>query len=400
MKTRWMGLALLAGWLGAMAPAWGQAPVPEPIPLAPAMTAAPAGGAPGPLHPKAVPPGPGSDLVLPASIPGAFTDNPPDEETGTYFHLGVLGLQRQRTGHFPLAVIDHNNPTNLDTGAVPLAARFTRLVEDANDINPEMGGGVGGTIGYLWGGNALEFTGSYVFDHSSAVDVIRPGRIDAFFTHPPLGFEGDNGLWLQADRMKTTLHEALGNAEFNYRWWNQGITTAEGILGVRYTDMNERLSVFTDDDGITIRDINGNPDPTRQATYQSRSHNHIVAGQLGFEWHVPMFSWVSFSWMGKGAWGANFLEQENILTRGDGLLGRAARRHETFFSHIYETGFYLDFWLLERARLRAGYNLLLLANVADAVEQVNFDLAHQASQRIKMGNVFYGGPLVELQLLF
>jgi hypothetical protein len=399
-----MGLALLAGWLGAAAPAWAQAPIPEPLPCGPASdgTAMPVpGGAPlGPLSPQQAPPGPCSDLVLPASIPGAFTDNPPDPETGCYFNLGGLMLQRGRMNHGPVAVIDRLNPTNLDNGQPILSPFKVTEVENLHDVHPGLGGGIEGTWGYMWGGNALELTGYYIFDEGNSTIVNRPGRLDSFFFNPPLGFEGDNGLWLQADQIRTTLHTALGNAEFNYRWSNEGVVSAEGIVGFRYTDLNERLSIFTDDDGLTIHDINGFPDPTRQAVYRVLAHNHLVAGQLGFEAHANLLHWVSLSLMGKGAWGENFVDTHFALERGDGLVGRSVTRYDTTFSMVYEFGAYLDFWLIERVRLRAGYQFTWLVDFVPAGDQVNFNLATQGQGKINTNDIYYHGPMVELQLLF
>jgi hypothetical protein len=402
MSRRWTGVALLVGWLSLVGSARAQAPVPEPIPCAPSMPPAPHASQPvqGPLPPQLAPKGPPSDLLLPADIPGAFTDCPPEEECNVYFSLGGLGLKRQSLGEGSLVVIDRLNPTNLDTGARPLAERFLTNVQDYDDVRPHMGGGIEGTLGYEWGANAVELTGFYIFSTRASAEVDRKGRLDLPFFHPPLGFEGDNGMWLQADRNVLTLEQSLGNAEFNYRWWNLGVAGCQGIIGLRYTDMEERLNIFTGDDDLTVRDINLRPDPTRQANYRVVAHNHLVAGQLGFEWNYPVCSWVTFSWTGKGAWGANFYDQHHLLTRGDGFVGRATNRFDTLFSHEYEMGVFFDFWLCEGARLRAGYNMLWLVNVAEAAQQVNFDLANPEGQNIRQGSVFYHGPLVELQFLF
>jgi hypothetical protein len=395
-------VALLVGSLAAVAPARAQ-PVPEPIPLAPGTV--PAGGPPtspylGPLPPQAAPHGPPDCMVLPPSIPGAFTDCPPEEDTGTYFYLGGLGMQRQRPSHGSVAVIDRLNPSPLDTGIRPVAERF--LTEELNfhNVSPSMNGAIEGTIGYMWGGNALELTGFYLPQASSSISVAQAGRLDLPFLNPPLGFEGDNGLWLQADVARITLKQSMGNAEFNYRWWNQAVTGVEGIFGIRYTDLDERMSIFTGDDDLTVLDINGNPDPHRQATYTVTAHNHIAAPQLGFEWHVPVCSFISFSAMGKGAWGIDYVDLHYRLVRGDGFVGRDVRRFHTDFAQEYEVGFYLDFWLFERGRLRAGYNLYVLADVLEAGPQVNYNLANQKSKPFQDGSIFYHGPLIELQLLF
>jgi hypothetical protein len=398
-----LGVALLMGWLGAAASARAQAPLPEPLPCAPSTV--PAGGPPkppyeGPLPPQAAPHGPPDCMVLPESIPGAFTDCPPEEECCTYFYLGGRAMQRQRLGNGNVAVIDRNNPTNLDTGAVPLAERFLTPVLGFNDVSPAWGGGIEGTLGWTWGDNSLELTGFYIFDRSAFAQYQNPGRIDLPFRNPPLGFEGDNGLWLQADRARITLHEEMGNAEFNYRYCNQAIMQAELIFGIRYTDMRERVTIFTGDDDLTIRDINNRPDPTREANYDVFAHNHFAGPQLGFEYHLPLLKCVQFSWMAKAALGVDYCDLHTLLFRGDGFVGRVQDRWHTDFAEEYEMGFFLDVWLCERGRVRAGYTTFWMVDIVEAAQQVNYDLAHQAAQPIREGSVFYHGPLVELEFMF
>ena len=402
MSRPWAGVALLVGWLGLVASARAQAPVPEPIPCGPAMPAVPpASQAPqGPLPPQLAPKGPPADVVLPADIPGAFTDCPPEEEADTYFNLGAQGYLRQQPGHGSVAVIDTHNTSRLKNGKGPTAERFLQTVLDDHDLHPDMGWGIEGTLGYEWGGNALEVTGFYIFDNKTSAQVADPGRLFLPFTHPPLGFEGDNGLWKHADLARLTLEQSLGDAEFNYRWWNQAIRGFQGILGIRYIDMEERLFNFTGQDDLTVLNINLQPDPKREATYRVLSHNHLVAPQFGFEWNAPVCSWVSFSWTAKVALGADFLDVNYSLTRGDGLVGRAVARFDTLFSEAYETGFFLDFWLCESGRLRAGYNLLWLANIAEAAPQVNYNLKNQESMSIRQGSVLYHGPQIELEFRF
>jgi hypothetical protein len=89
-----------------------------------------------------------------------------------------------------------------------------------------------------------------------------------------------------------------------------------------------------------------------------------------------------------------------LLKRGDGFTAPPGHRTETHFSHLYETGFFLDFCLHERARLRAGYNLMWVLDIAEASSQVDFNLAHQAGRFNNGGSVFYHGPSLELHLLF
>src|SRR5262249_14104201 len=149
-SRRWTGWALLVGWLGLVASARAQAPVPEPLPCAPSMPAAPqaAQAVQGPLPPQLAPKGPCPDMVLPADIPGAFTDCPPEPECGVYFNIGSLGLLRQRAGEGSVAVVNQHLPQTLDIGIRPRVERALFTVQDYDDIAPQMQWGVEGTLGY------------------------------------------------------------------------------------------------------------------------------------------------------------------------------------------------------------------------------------------------------------
>jgi hypothetical protein len=397
MRSWWIGGALTVGWLGLAVPLWAQAPLPEPLPLG---SPPPAKAEFGPLNPQQAPPGPPANLGIPAGAPGAFMECPPTPEEGCYGSIGGMLLRRQKTHHQFIAGIDRVNTTNLDTGEAPLRARDILEVQDARDVDPNMSGGVRGTIGYLCGNEAIEFTGYWIPENSASAEFFFPGRIDAFFTNPPIGFEGDNGLWLQADRIRTTLRTSLANAELNYRWWNSALTGGEAIFGIRYIEQRERLSIFTGDDDLTVLDINGNPDPTRQATYQVDAHNHIVGPQLGLEYHNALCSWLGITLSAKGTWGVNWVDSRAKLNRGDGFQGFDVTRHDNIFSHVYEGGAFFDIYVLERMRVRAGYNLLWLVDVAEAVREVNFDLANQLNGKLQTGSIFYHGPVIELQFLF
>src|SRR5262249_43483777 len=131
-------------------------------------------------------------------------------------------------------------------------------------------------------------------------------NINGNFNNAPLGFEGNNGMWLQADVIRTRLQTAVGSAEVDYRCWPLLHTGWNVALGVRYLDLYERFSFYTGDDDLTVRDINGRPNPRLEATYATTAHNRIVAPQLGFEYNRAFNCWLAFSATAKGAWGANF----------------------------------------------------------------------------------------------
>ncbi len=401
MKRRWVGAAVLAGCLGLAPAARAQSgPLPEPIPFCP-PPAAPCGTpvAPGPLSTATAPPGPCADLSLPNDGSGAFPCQCTEPEEACYFSVGAEMLQRQNlaTGGV-IAVLDPSG-SRIDTG-IPPPANSTPI-QSLSDIDPHYNAGPRATIGYLFNGNqAVEVGGFYIFQNNPTAAVANPGRVDLPFFNPPLGFEGDNGLWLQADRTTTTFSSVLWTLEANYRYTDAAVTGAELIAGVRYLDLDERLSNFTDDDGISFPLVTGRPDPTREALYQVRTQNRLIAPQLGFEWQKELFKWLDLGVSAKGAWGADFVTLDRSLARGDGFVGFVGNRSETQFAQMYQVNAFVDFNILERLKLRMGYDMVWFLNMANASDQIDFNLQDANSILNRNGSIFFQGPMAELQFLF
>ena len=188
--------------------------------------------------------------------------------------------------------------------------------------------------------------------------------------------------------------------EANYRYTDAAVTGAELIAGFRYLDLDERLSTFTDDDGVQFPLTNGQADPDRVATYAVRTHNHLIAPQLGFEWDKNLTHWLGLGVSAKGAWGANFVTLDRSLVRGDGFVGFAGSKSETQFSQMYEINAFVDFHILERLTLRMGYNTMWFLDMANVVDQYDFNLQNTNNINNRNGSIFFHGPMAELQFLF
>ena len=409
MFKKWMGVALLAGWLGqgTGAPAQylpssvGAARMPDPLPC-PSAASVP-NLVPGPLSPLDAPKGPGDDLTLPGDIPNAFPCEECPVPSRFFFHIGTQALKRQGAGHQVTAFTDAaNSDRGLDLGDLT-APQNVVPVQNLNNLNPKLAFGVRGTIGYLMEeqGCAVELSGFYIPGSTSSVDTSNPGQLNSFFVNPPLGFEGDNGLWLQADRIRTALDTTIAGVELNFRSFNKAYASCiEPIIGLRYINLHENFSIFTDDDGLTFRNAQGQPDPTRQATYATRVNTNIIAPQFGVELQQGLCKGVAVGIFGKGAPGVSFNNIAVSLTRGDGFVGLAGSRNRMNLSQVYETGAYVDVYLLERMRVRAGYMGLWLVNVPLATDQIGFDLSAPAGTQKNTGSVFFHGPSLEFQFLF
>ena len=55
-------------------------------------------------------------------------------------------------------------------------------------------------------------TGFWLPESKNSADAVLPGQIDQLFRNTPIGFEGNNGLWLQADRVNTEFRSQMWSA--------------------------------------------------------------------------------------------------------------------------------------------------------------------------------------------
>jgi hypothetical protein len=130
-----------------------------------------------------------------------------------------------------------------------------------------------------------------------------------------------------------------------------------------------------------------------------RTKNRLIAPQVGLEWNCQVHSCFAISLLGKVALGANLLETNYNLKRGDDFQVINATVRDTLFSQVYQIGANFDLIMLERIKLRGGYNAIWFTCVAEAVDQVDFNLSGMRPIN-ENGSIFYHGPTVELQIMF
>jgi hypothetical protein len=413
MNRWWTGVALLAAGL-LPGNGWGQQPGVLPTPLGAARIPDPAAvytGPPlanGPLTTQVAPCGPPENLSLPVNHTSAFQDENWPLECAWWFNFGGQALTRTSFGHLPLF---YHDPVNtVDNGGVPNRLQQPLFfLLDANDLDRQTQWGLRGSVGYIFDTRqSIELTGWYMFERSTNRGAVDQNRLNSFFTNAPLGFEGDNGMWLQADVALLTRRQTLGNAELNYRYTSAAVTEPELIIGLRYFDMTDHFNLYTGDDDLSILQTAGPniglPDQRRQATLDYGTHNRIVAPQLGFEWTplgVPFGNPILQAGVNaKGAWGPNFAETSSRLVRGDGFQGFHTNASRVIFSQVYELGAFAEISFLERMRFRAGYQAIWLLGIADAQDQLDFNLRNAQGRRDFTGSQFWHGPQFEFQFLF
>ncbi len=403
MNRWWMGVTLLAvGWLPHLA--WGQATVlPSPVGAAripePDPEYVPPPLIQGPLRPELAPPGPSDELSLPMNHASAFQEETFPLEEAWWFNIGAMGLTRNGWGSLPLFYADPT--TFLDTGTVPNRVTPINFVVDANNLPRPWLVGVRGSLGFIYSGHyAVELAGFTMFEDTVQLHRNLQGRLNSFFVNPPIGLEGNNGMWLQADRVAVQRSTRMNNAEISYRYTSGAVREPELIVGFRYYELIEQFGIYTGDDDLTFVNSQFLPDSRRQASLSYQARNRLLAPQLGFEW-APIQNKVFMLGVNmKGAWGVNFTEIDSTLTRGDGFQGFHGSRSKAVFSHVYEIGAFLDVCPLERLRVRAGYQAMWILGIADVQDQVDFNLRATSGSQDYTGSQFWHGPMCELQFLF
>lgn len=369
-------LALGAGPVANTQPTpFGPARMPEPTPFA--ISQPPL--APGPMTALDAPPGPPPSLSLPANHAGAFQSEDFATESVWFFHVGTQAYQRQGLGNFNIGAA---NPVSAGVPA-----------QNLHDLTPNMGWGPSGSIGYLFGDSVIELNFYCIPENSKDQTDTNSRSLNTGFINAPTAF---SALFNNADSATTTFSSHIWSAELNYRYANLAVLDTELILGVRYVDQGDKFSVLTDRDALTTAS------PLTQATYQVATTNHFLAPQVGFEFERNVCKWLSAGMSAKGAWGVNFAEVQSKLYRGDGLRGFDVRNNDPVFSHMYEMNFFLEFHVLERLKLRGGYNFMWLCQWATAPSNFTSDLSvPQTNPNFNHdGSIFYQGPKIELQFLF
>jgi hypothetical protein len=401
---------VLVAWLAMSLVAQAQQEIPSPVGAA--RMVEPLGYAakpqppliPGPVTPEMAPLGPPDCLALPASHSSAFQCENYTMESACYASIGAQGLQRYK---LPRLQTVFQESSSLDTTNVPGPPSKVPVLQDLVAIHPDMHYGPRLTIGYLEGNQAFEISGYVMSPQSRGTTLIQAGQLLVPFSTPqsgvPLGFEGNNGLWLNADLVRTYYSNQIMNAEANYRLWNSAINHVELILGVRYFGLQEQVGIYTNDDFLNVN-ILGQSNPRLAATYTATTRNNMVNAQFGGEYSTPLphktFGWIWFTAIAKASAGPNFIERTFTLTRGDGFRGFKKIVDDVNFGQVYEGGLYVDFHALERLRFRIGYQALWVVGVSDAGYQVNYNLLNPTGRSVGYHSEFYHGPTFEMQFLF
>jgi hypothetical protein len=200
--------------------------------------------------------------------------------------------------------------------------------------------------------------------HSRSATERDPGEnLDAFeFPEFPL----DDGEFNDAAVFDLDYDSDFYSGELNYR---HALAVDEAdyrftlLAGVRALRLEEDLD-FTSWDEIPF-------DPTSFGTYNIATRNTLIGGQVGIETHVPLWEErVVFDLYGVAGGYANlanvYINYADVDS--DPLLFRQSRK-EWDPAGVFEGAAHFTFRIWRGVRVRAGYRVIYLVNIAAAPDQ-------------------------------
>ncbi len=349
-------------------------------------------GVPAPYSMASCPPPPGG---YGPPRPGVSFGSEPGCDTGCgkfFVDFGWLMLKRNPYNTRPFVVAD---VSGFDTGnpADPTQVNLFRL----NDVGIPWNNGFQVNFGVQQEDVIYEFAGWYVPNRGAARFLSGEAGLSSFFVRPPLGFEGNAGMWQQADTMRFDFRQNSASGAFNAKII--GPCDCEEfryslLVGLRYVDLWERLDYTVDDDAIRFGSF---PGTIATLTYQTT--NRLMGPQVGFDLNYAVNSWFGIEAMGRLGFMTNLMTIRHTLTRGDGFQGFDTSIQRAEFTQLYETGVHLYLYS-GNMRLKGGYDFKWFVGTAKTDNQINFDLETQPTTFSTTGTLFFHGPSVSLEIFF
>jgi hypothetical protein len=317
-----------------------------------------------------------------------------------YGNVELLFLERSNGSSAQPMIVDAE-------GGQPAATVFS-----TSDLSFHFDPGMRVLVGHrLHNGWAVE--GSYLglFDADAAA-LIAADSEEAVLTFPGTLAFGTN-VFADMDRIWVNYSSALQSAELNlvcccgycsscgdsadqdcskggYSDHNTRCRTVEWLVGFRYLNVSERLNIYAErdqdpTDGETLR--------TEHGVYDIRTSNNLFGPQLG----ARIRRWgnrLGWEATGKaGIFGSGAQQEQYVLDYPDTFPLRpetsAARGQVAFVGELNLTGIYRlnDVW-----NLRGGYNLIWIAGVVLAPDQLDFSGTLPAGDHLhSSGGMFLHG---------
>lgn len=188
----------------------------------------------------------------------------------------------------------------------------------------------------------------------------------------------------------------LHNFELNVRhWYNPYLST---LAGFRYVYIRDKFAFHSLDDNATV------PFGPGFGLYQVNTKNHLLGLQVGADASYPILDNLLVGVRGKSGLFINSAKQSsrfyNNPIHGQGPITDAITDADDIRpAGIIEVGAYITYWVTPNIAVRGGYDLIYVAGVALAPENLdNSPLPLNARTTLKNnGDIAYHGPSVGIE---
>ncbi|MER3414879.1 MAG: hypothetical protein C4297_01525 [Gemmataceae bacterium] len=190
----------------------------------------------------------------------------------------------------------------------------------------------------------------------------------------------------------------LHNGEINLRhWYNSCLST---LAGIRYLNVRDKFWFGS------LDDISAVPFGPCSGLYEVRTKNNLLGLQLGADAAYPLLcDTLRVGVRGKTGLFLNFAEQSsrflNIPTEGEGrTTDERTDEDGVRLAGVIEVGAYATYWITKNIAIRGGYDLIYVAGLALAPENLdNSPLPLNARRNLKdNGDIIYHGPSVGIEV--
>ncbi|MCS7166553.1 MAG: hypothetical protein RMI91_13370 [Gemmatales bacterium] len=188
----------------------------------------------------------------------------------------------------------------------------------------------------------------------------------------------------------------LHNVELNLRqWYSPYLST---LVGFRYVYVRDKFAFFSfDDPGVPI----GGPG---FGLYQVNTKNHLLGLQIGADGSYPVL-WdnLVLGIRGKAGLFINSAKQTSRFFNnptGEGPITDAITDEDgNRLASLVEVGAYVTYWITPNIAVRGGYDLIYVAGLALAPENLdNSPLPLNARSNLKdNGDIIYHGPSIGVE---
>lgn len=195
---------------------------------------------------------------------------------------------------------------------------------------------------------------------------------------PTDGFgPAQTAAFFNATQQSETKETSFHSLEFNRVKW--GWDVLKTFIGVRYLMVDDSYSMFS-------QNLGGD-----QGTFQMEMVNHMIGPQIGAELFYDVGNRLSFSFTSKLGVYANYNEADTQMTHNGTQFINSESSGGTL-SSTYEAGLTGHYRLNRRARLRFGYNILFLGEVATVSDNFPRALAPSTGGNVTdSDNMFFHG---------